>query len=436
MKLKKYAFPGLTEDEMPIGGYVSPTPVHPLAPGRKSQITDRVYRQVKESGINFLCATYEILPQGEQDVRASLELAGKYGIKMLIRDDRFFYRNPIPENYQQIAEEWKKYPGYGGIHACDEPAACWYPKLREMKEVFQKAVGKSFCCYINLFPMYADEKQLAGGEKDRINSGNQMVGCDHYTYENYIDDYLRIVQPEYLSYDYYPMQGDFPEMMADPLVQLDTIRRKTVEAGIPFWVFIQATSWHKTVRFPTIPEMMWQISTALAYGAKGVQYFSYATPINGDVPEGEGYTESILDANGNPTQRYYYMQYANRHLRAIQHVMMNSDSLGVLAVGTTPREIAKGSLLNHVDGLSSADGKHLLIGVFDNDGKKAFYVVNNSITERDRAILELDETYLVEQYLDDKGIQFSSQRLEIELPAGEGVLIVLKKIKNDRRMIK
>lgn len=418
MNLVKYKFPGLREDEIPIGGYVSPTPEHPLAPGRKSQITDEVYKKVKESGLNFLCAVYEIFPQSEKDGMAALELAGKYGLKILVRDDRFEYRSEIPKGYSPVAKKFASMAGFGGIHLCDEPSAAYFEKLASFKREFGKLFSSDFCCYINLFPMYASAQMLKGKE---------LPPGGKYTYEDYIDDYLRIVKPEFLSYDFYPMQGKFPAMMDHHFVQLDIIRRKTVEAKIPFWSFIQMTSWADTVRLPTLPEVMYQISTALAYGAKGIQYFSYATPINGDVPEGERFKQAVLDANGEPTERYYFMQYANRHLRSIQKVIANSDSLGIILVGASPKEVPQDSLIELP--WAKFFGRHLLIGVFDWAGHTMLYVVNNSITEADTAVCRFDKKYNVNLIIDDKFAEFASDSVAVTIPAGEGCMLILSEEK-------
>ncbi len=46
------------------------------------------------------------------------------------------------------------------------------------------------------------------------------------------------------------------------------------EANIPFWTFVQTCSFNSGRRIPTEADILWQVNTALAYGAKGIQYFT------------------------------------------------------------------------------------------------------------------------------------------------------------------
>ena len=110
------------------------------------------------------------------------------------------------------------------------------------------------------------------------------------------------------------------------------IRAAAQEANIPFWTFVQTCSFNSGMRIPTEADILWQVNTALAYGAKGIQYFTGVLPTNGDGT-GEIFNGAMFDRDGNRTVIYDYVKTANDQIKAIDEVLMCSRSEGVIVAG-------------------------------------------------------------------------------------------------------
>ncbi len=187
---------------------------------------------------------------------------------------------------------------------------------------------------------------------------------------------------------------------------LAVIRNEALKANIPFWTYIQTTSWYQGGFLPTEEELRWNVNTALAYGAKGIQYFTGVVPYDAG---GESFAGGLFDQNGNRTNVYYYAQRANMFIQDIDHILMNSRSMGVMYAGSIPsfatvhgsdlytpltqeENLAEiptlGKLTNYRECVQ-VEG-NILVGCFDYNGKTVLYVVNNSIVDND---ISLDNNF-------------------------------------------
>ena len=211
-------------------------------------------------------------------------------------------------------------------------------------------------------------------------------------------DNVRGGNPPYLRQGYYK--------------NLATIREASIKANIPFWAYIQ-TSMFEGQRKPTESDLLWNVNTALAYGAKGIQYFNGVEPYpetNTNDIVTRTFTGGLFSANGTPTDIYYYAQKANMFIQSVDHVLMNSKNIGVMYSGNLPQfysvsngvctaldttangaEVPTSGTIRHFGNDTSlgynggyggcyyVDG-NVMVGCFNYNGKTAFYVVNNSIT--------------------------------------------------------
>ena len=122
----------------------------------------------------------------------------------------------------------------------------------------------------------------------------------------------------------------------------------------------------------------------------------------------------------------------NKQIAAVDEVLMNSVSKGVLACGEQANkdmELAKkyNVLLdgNSWRELKSVDGE-AMVGCFNYQGKTAVYVVNYSTEYSQKINLTFQDTYNVTviQNAETKNLQGSSMTLDM-LP-GEGTLLVFE----------
>ncbi len=235
-----------------------------------------------------------------------------------------------------------------------------------------------------------------------VNSGGVVVGPmgkisvkaldKDAIYRNYINT---CVAPgmKYLSWDYYTFDGAAKK--SEYFEHLSIMRDESATRGIPFWGFVQAGSrWNDAALelpeantdFPSASEVLWNANTTLAYGAKGIQWFPLIQPFTfayEDSEDGYDYNRNgLIAANGEKTRWYDYAKAANQQIALVDEYLLYAENLDVLAIGSTAQNetgIKKTTYGDLLTGVTATRGA--LIGVFDYQGKTAFYVVNYDTSE-------------------------------------------------------
>ena len=404
------AYPPLGNNIMPIGAWVAP-PRANVKNNNPSFINDTQYKMLKESGINLIYGLYETATDNMPDVQKSLDLCQKYGIKYLVRDSNT--NDPDEEMMRTALSKYAKHPAFAGIKVQDEPGANSFERFGEMHPIYRNLLPNKYF-YINLLPSYATASQLQYGAATTQTGGTM-------TFSEYLSQYIDEVKPRFLSYDYYPITGKAGTVENGYFNELSTFRTLGLKHNIPYWVFIQATSYNSNTRRPNEAEILWQVNTALSYGAKGIQYFCYFTPLEDDIFKG-----SFIDKYGKKTEIYAYGQKANKQIAAVDDVLMNSVSKGVIVSGTSPDPSipAKDKLTKYgvVSGISQS-GAPFITGCFDHKGKDAYYVTNNSIEQSGTATLKFTKSVKGYQVVNGVKKEFSGTSVSVSLKAGEGALI-------------
>ncbi len=142
-------------------------------------------------------------------------------------------------------------------------------------------------------------------------------------YETYLETVLDALRPEVLCWDEMPwaLPGDEgPERYERALGRF---REIALRRGVPFWTFVQVMA-YGTDHVPSEADIRWQVYTALAYGAKGILYFAYATPVNDPKTRGSG----LIDPDGRKTDRLETVTAINRELKRMAAMLFRSTSLG------------------------------------------------------------------------------------------------------------
>jgi hypothetical protein len=233
------------------------------------------------------------------------------------------------------------------VYLRDEPNASLFPKLN----VWSNAVKKQGVLpYINLFPDYASPQQL--GTND---------------YKEHLDQYVETCQPPYISYDNYSL---FDERRLDEnrfYGNLESVRNKSLQSGIPFWNVILANA-HFNYAEPSDATLAIQVYSTLAYGGKGIGYFTYYTPQVGN------YRLAPIDRFGYRTPTWTMMRNINLQIHSLVPVYGKLKSVNVFHTGTVPRE---GKGIESAQLIESVNTDSLLVGEFvDPDGKPYALVVN------------------------------------------------------------
>jgi len=120
------------------------------------------------------------------------------------------------------------------------------------------------------------------------------------------------------------------------------IRRFSLNFGVHSWVFIQSMGFDGSGlglgkrRTPDENEIFWQINVSLAYGAKGIQYFTYWTPDNSPQIK---FGDALVAKDGTLTPRYEYATNADEYLKVMGRELLplTSESVVHAREGRLPR---------------------------------------------------------------------------------------------------
>lgn len=422
------------KDVMPITGYIGPY-VHAYSSDGNvfpDYITDEYYEMIADSGVNLIVYSFTDYSGSPEAVTKNLELAEKYGIGMFVTDNNVLGKTEQDDvTAEEVAEQIVKYSDYesfSGLYMVDEPQATYY-SMGDGSRLLQK---------------YEKLADVIHNDLDMLTYCNLLPITDFSQYkeeyERYVEDFCEILQPKVLMWDYYPFDKYREGDMQIYFYNMNLIREKAMERGIPFWAYIQAGSqwndaWeqyeYETPYFPNEFQFNWNVNTSLAMGAQGIQYFPLMQPYQFTLAA-DGWNfeiNGLIGAMGNKNQWYYYAQNINKHIAAMDEVLMNSVNKGVIVTG----EQAKSDMLytscvieeGTFHQLQSVSGE-TMVGCFNYNGKTALYVVNYNFEKAQKITLGFDGEQNVRMIQNAETSYVKGKNLTLDMAAGEGILLVLE----------
>lgn len=415
------------DDVMPIGGWWGPyTPTDASVNGQllPDYVTDEYYQLIRDCGINVITATPDEYGNSVASVEKSLSLAEKYNMGYFVNDGFMGDVNNIPAFERRLSLYYDS-PACIGVHVADEPRTELFERLGQVFDAYNALGYTDRHFYVNLFPNYAGDLTGTG---------------ENISYEEYVSRFLEQVDTPFLTYDHYVFNSvdEGNRNAVRYFTNLSIARKKAAEYEIPFWVFVQAGGqWNddgigleSTEIYPNEGEMLWNINSSLAYGAKSIQYFTIIQPEKFSfVSEDERDFErnGLIGAAGNLNRWYFYAQKANRQIAAVDHVLMNAANMGVIGVGeVADRCITGDERLTSFRELERIEGENVLVGCFDFFGRTALYIVNNSTVEKQEITLRFSDRYGYEVIQRAQTVEIAGNSFTLTMEAGEGVLVVLK----------
>ena len=407
---------------MPIGTYAGPSTGGVVEAYQiESMINEKYFDLFKACGINMFNASLNAASVGGT-VLKMLELCDEYGMGMFVKDSVRFYDSTTEtvtaDEIYEFMQRYMQYDSFCGLVARDEPSMTLIDQWAKFVETYKKTpVAQYYDLYFNAYPQYATTAHL---------------GTDSfYEYAMY---YIEKLQLDYFSYDYYPFNaGGY--VKPEYFESLAEVKAITDEAKVPWWTFVQAGcsfEYKVSENWPDEGRFHWNVNTALAYGAKGVQYFTLSQPsyfLDKEDPEGAT-REGIFGYYNNINEWYYYAQKANKQIAGVDHVLMNANNVGVIYHGNSPIPKSTGNEViaeNKFRQLTRVSGNDALIGCFDYCGGTALYVVNNSYENNDARInLFFDGCYGYDVIQRGQSAFVAGNALSLRLDKGEGALVVLR----------
>jgi hypothetical protein len=253
----------------------------------------------------------------------------------------------------EMVRDYKDHPALLGYFIADEPGAGAFGGLGEVV-AYLKKIDPEHPGYINLLPTWA---RALGPEKANY------LGAP--TYEEYVRQFVQKVKPAWLCYDNYGMlkhgdRGDFHE-------NLETVRKVAREANVPFWNIVLCTQ-HGDFRVLTEPELRFEAMQTLAFGARGLVWFTYWSPQGVDTST--KWTHAMIDEHGNRTEHYEMIRAINADVLAISRELKNAKNVGLV-------QRVKGKSAVTGEAPLTIDGGDVSVGVFSTaDGKRLALVAN------------------------------------------------------------
>ena len=251
-------------------------------------------------------------------------------------------------------------PAALGFFLRDEPDAPSMPALGKLASLLREAMPDKWP-YVNLFPSRVSAQRLGVAD-----------------YDSYVRMLVKTVGQPFLSYDNYSLVNG--EMLDYFYTNLDIVRRLGIETHTPFWNCILANS-HFNYMEPSDATFNLQVYSTLAYGGRGIQYFTYFAPEIGN------YRMAAVDQFGNRTPTWDLLRRINNQIHALAPTMIRLHSTGVYHYPDVPDQgqpLSASKLIESVEMTQHvrppvAVGRFLVGEFEDAEGRPYFMIVNKDL---------------------------------------------------------
>ena len=315
-------------------------------------------RGMREAGLNIsgFCRTQD------------LERVQAAGLTCFVRDPAIQRVDPLraPADDQMrsavadLAKRIAGNPAALGFYLRDEPSAQMMPGLGRLAGLLRQAMPDKWP-YVNLFPYRVSPKTL--GTSD---------------YDAYVRMLVKTVGQPFLSYDNYSLVSG--EMLDYFYTNLEIIRRLGIETQTPFWNCILANS-HFNYMEPSDATFNLQVYSTMAYGGRGIQYFTYFAPEIGN------YRLAAIDQFGNRTATWEMLRRINNQIHALAPTLIRLHSTGVYHYPDVPEQAQPLAQAKWVESVEMTQryvrppvAGRFLVGEFeDAEGRPYFLIVNKDL---------------------------------------------------------
>ena len=333
-----------------FGAPATGTNFFPIMPWNGPPVDRAVLEKIRDCG--FTMAGF-VPPSG-------LDLCQKVGLKAIVSDARSsgydwakVDREQARTNIAKLVAEVGKHPAVFGYYLRDEPSAAMFEGLETVASALRSAAPNHWP-YINLFPDYAENNQL---------------GTTNY--EEYLERFVATCHPRIISYDNYSLMDD-GTVRESYWSNLEAVRRVSKKHEIEFWNIVLSVA-HFSYREPSAADLRFEAYTTLAYGGRGLCYFTYFAP-----PVG-GYRAAPIDQFGNPTPTWHHVQNVNLQVQKLAPTLLQCRSDSVYHIGHIPAG-CQGPPTNSL--VSTVNGENFLVGEFTHrDDSRYVLIVNKDLNK-------------------------------------------------------
>ena len=337
----------------------------------------------------------------------SLDLVSEAGLQCLVFDrsavvgdtEAKLDQAEIDRRVQALVKRVGDHKAAYGYYLRDEPGATAFPGLGRWAAAYKKAAPNALA-YINLFPNYASPGQMSAEN-----------------YDKYLEKFVQEAKPTFISYDHYALMDD--GSLRDGYFQnLESVRTAALRHNLPFWNIVLSNS-HFSYAEPTPAGFRFQLYTTLAYGGRGISYFTYFAPQIGN------YRLAPIDQFGHKTPTWDMLRNVNLLLHKLGPVYVTLKSINVFHHPEVPTDcsgIATSKLL------ASVEGGNLLVGEFEGPGGQPFVIVVNKDLHKSTPFgIKFKGEGNIQRVSAYSGSTDAWSGEDCWLAAGQGMLLCLKK---------
>jgi hypothetical protein len=290
----------------------------------------------------------------------TLDACHAVGLKAIVSDPRtsgYDWANvdekAAREKVATLVAEVGRHPAVFGYYLRDEPPASWFPGLNKVATAVRELAPDAWP-YINLFPDYASAGQL--GTTD---------------YAEYLERFITTCRPRIVSYDNYSIMDD-GSLRPNYWTNLEAVRAACRRHGVVFWNIVLSVA-HFNYREPSAADLRFQAYTTLAYGGRGLSYFTYIAPSVGN------YRNAPVDQFGNLTPTWHHLQNVNLQVQKLGPTLLQLTSDEVYHFGDVPAG-CRGPSTNSL--VTAMPGDTFAVGDFTHDdGSRWVLAVNKDFAK-------------------------------------------------------
>lgn len=254
----------------------------------------------------------------------------------------------IARRVKTAVDQTGSHPATFGYYLRDEPNAKLFAGLGKFAAALRTAAPK-VRAYINLFPNYANGEQLGAS-----------------SYDQYLERFVKTVKPAFISYDHYALM-DGGTLREGYFQNLEAVRAAAQRHDLPFWNIVLAVA-HFDYAEPADGGLNFQMYTTLAYGARGISYFTYSTPLVGN------YRLAAIDPFGHKTPTWDMLRRVNLQIHRLAPTYLTLKSVNVFHHPNVP-EGCRGADSSKV--LAGLEGRDLMAGEFEGPQGQPYALVVN-----------------------------------------------------------
>ena len=342
--------------------FPQPQPMSPqnfaVMPWSNAPSDPELLRGMKEAGLNIagFCRADNV-----ESVRAA-------GLTCILRDPRaggYNWQNlpaedQIRKSIAELKQQFGSNPAVLGFYLSDEPRTPVMPAIGRVSALLREAMPDKLP-YVNLFPY----------------RGGMNLGW--YTdYTTYVRNLVEVIRQPFISFDNYSLS--YGQMHDDFFNNLEVVRRVGLETKTPFWSCVLSTA-HFGYMEPSNATFNLQAYCTMAYGGRGIQYFTYFTPERGN------YRMGPIDQFGIKTPTWDAMRRINFQIHALAPTLIKLRSTGVYHYPDAPVEgkrLAASSLVDWIGMEKDEDhferpsvAARFLVGEFQDEQGRAWLMIVN-----------------------------------------------------------